>query len=43
MNLINKTVFNKKIKIIFSQDADIINIFIKIDSDSQIVKYKKIK
>ena len=43
MNLINKRVFNKEIEVIFNKSFDIINIFVKINLNSQAVKHKRIK
>ena len=43
MNLINKTVFNKEIKVIFNKNFNMIDVFVEINSDSRTAKYKEIK
>ena len=43
MNLINKTVSSKEIKVIFNKDFNMIDVLVKINLNSRAVKYKKIK
>ena len=43
MNLINKNIFNKEIKVVFHKYFDMINVLIEINSNSRAAKYKRIK